>query len=365
MAFYVGTTNVFPNLYPAPPVAGAVLYNNGSSVFWSYPGNSAQQPVSGFRYRSIFTHGYLAGGYKGSCPWRSVNRTWHATDITMYCGEQLSYAANYIEGTFSDYNGYVHNAADAYATTNAGTQSYSLANGTMRARGSGTYSPPGSGFGFPTSTGTSGVGGWNMSVARIYQGAAVNQTGQVGYITGGGSTVTEKFHMSSETMFTTTSNPAGTGFTSGCHGENRGYFNIAGNGQAITYSNDSWSSWSATKSPDAWCKILSTKHGHHYTGTGTNVSLYIMKFNDSTGTNITQLTKVRSVGEENYQMGQDHGYMLGNYDGQQNNHTVKFNYINDVQTQLGTAAQPKGHFGQSSACCSSAAASVCIQGVPI
>lgn len=321
-----------------------------------------------FQFRTILTHGYLAGGYKGSCPWRALNRTWHATDITMYCGEQLSYAANYIEGTFSDLNGYIHNAADAYATTNSGTQSYSLANGTMRTRGGGTYSPAGArdGAGFPTGTGTSGVGGWNMSVARIYQGCAVDQMGQQGYITGGGSAVTEKLHFASEIMYTTTSNPSGTGFTSGCHGQLKGYFTIAGGKQAITWSNDTWAAYSASVSTDGWCKIMSTKLGYHYAGSGSNVTSGIAKFSDSTGTDIsTSMTKVRACGEENLQMGQNWGYMLGNYDGQQNNQTVKYNYLTDTLTQLGTAAQPKGHYGQSSAACSSAAASVASAGAAL
>lgn len=321
-----------------------------------------------FQFRTILTHGYLAGGYKGSCPWRSVNRTWHATDITMYCGEQLSYAANYIEGSFSDLNGYIHNAADAYATSNAGTQSYSLANGTMRTRGGGSYSPAGTrdAAGFPTGTGTTGIGGWNMSVARIYLGCAVDQTNQYGYITGGGSAVTEKLHYASEIMYTTTSNPAGTGFTSGCHGQLKGYFTIAGSKQAITWSNDTWAAFTASVSTDGWCKIMSTKLGYHYAGSGTNVTSGIAKFSDSTGADLlTSMTKVRAAGEENLQMGQNWGYMLGNYDGQQNNQTVKYNYLTDTLAQLGTAAQPKGHFGQSSAACSSAAASVCSAGAAL
>ena len=322
-----------------------------------------------FRFRTILTHGFLAGGYKGSCPWRAVNRTWHATDITMYCGEQLSYAANYIEGTFSDLNGYIHNAADAYATANAGTQSYSLANGTMRTRGTGTHSPAGARdtAGFPTGTGTSGIGGWNMSGAwGPYLGCAVDQTGQNGYITGGGTTATNKLHFASEIMYTTTANPAGSGFTSGCHGQLRGYFTIAGSKQAITWSNDTWGTYTASVSTDGWCKILSTKLGYHYAGSGTNVTSGIAKFSDSTGDNITTtMTKLRAAGEENLQMGQNWGYMLGNYDGQQNNQTVKYNYLTDTLTQLGTAAQPKGHYGQSSAACSSAAASVASAGAAL
>lgn len=363
MAFYVNTTNVFPGKFPAPPVAGAILFNDGTNAFWSYPGNSAQQPVAGFRYRSTLTHGYIAGGYKGSCPWRSVNRTWHSTDITMYCGEQLAYAANYIEGTFSDYNGYIHNTADAYATASAGTQSYSLSNGTLRTRGGGTYSPPGSGFGFPTATGTSGVGGWNLSSSRgPYLGCSVNQSGQVGYIAGGsGTTTCDKFHFASETMFNTTASTY-SGFTSGTHGETRGYFQLDGNKQVITYSTDTWATWSSSHNT-GWYKFLSTKWGFFY---GSTNGVDVLKMYDSTGANISNATsKPRSVSEENYQMGQDWGYMLGNYDGQQNNQTVKFTHATDVATQLGTAAQPKGHYGQSSACCASAAASVCIQNIPI
>lgn len=367
MAFYLNTTNIFPTMFPAPPLAGAVAYNDGTAAFWSYPGNSAQQPAAGFRYRSLFTHGYIAGGYKGYTPWRAVNRTWHANDITMYCGEQLGWAANYLEGTFSDYNGYVHNTADAFATASAGTQSYSLANGTLRTRGAGTYSPYDSGFGYPTALGTGGVGGWNLSSSRgPYIGAAVNQVGQWGYISGGDSsgTTTDKFHFGSETMFNTTSSPAG-GFTSACHGENRGYFSFAGNRQYVTYSTDAWASFTSTVSPDGWCKILSTKWGFFYGGNGGNVTSGIVKFSDATGADITTLSKIRACGEENLQMGQDWGYMLGNYDGQQNNQTVKYNYSTDVLTQLGTAAQPKGHFGQSSACCSSAAATVAMQNTPL
>ena len=361
MAFYHSSTNVFPGIVPIPnsSASGATLINDGTSGYWAYPGASFSVPTSGLQYRSIFTHGYLAGGYKGSNPWRAVNRTWHQTDTTLYCGEQLAYAANYIEGTFSDYNGYVHDDGDSMSASTAGTQSYSLANGTMRSRGHSLYSPPGSGFGFPTSTGTSGLGGWNMSVSRTTHGCSVDQINQVGYITGGGSAVTEKFHFPSEIMYTTTSGP-GTGFTSGCHGQTRGYFSVAGNHQYIDFNTNSWSTFSSSLSPDAWCKYLSTKLGYHYAGTGGNVTIGFGKFSDATGSDITtSLSKIRACGEENFQMGQNWGYMLGNYDNQQNNQTVKHNYLNDTLTQLGTAAQPKGHFGQSSGCCSSAAASVC------
>jgi hypothetical protein len=352
------TINVFPGIVPAPDSNsnGVSLYNDGTSGYWSYPGDSSGTPGAGFQYRSLFTHGYLAGGYKGSSPWRAVNRTWHATDITMYCGEQLAYAAEYIEGTFSDYNGYVHGTPDAYATASSGTQSYSLANGTARTMGQNIgFSPPSSGWGFPVATGTGNEGGANLSWNAFQFGCAVDQINQVGYITGGGSSACDRFHMPSETMFSTTGNPVGGGFTNGCHGQLNGYFGIGGPRYYINYANQTWTSFSSSSGQSS-SKYLSTKLGWHYGGDGSGVRYY--KMSDATGTDLLSFSTIRSSWEENMQMGQNWGYMLGNYDGQQNNQAVKFNYLNDTILQMGVATQPKGHYGQSSGTCSSAAATI-------
>ena len=50
---------------------GAYLVSDGENgVFWAYPGQTvASAPLTGFRYRSLITHGYLIAGYKGSNPW--------------------------------------------------------------------------------------------------------------------------------------------------------------------------------------------------------------------------------------------------------------------------------------------------------
>lgn len=345
---------------PNSSTVGAYLYNDGTNYFWAYPGATQDGPGSGFRYRTLITHGYLAAGYKGSNPWRAVNRTWHATDITIYCGEQLDKAGAYIDGTFSDYNGYVHATNDAFQGAATHTSSYNLSNGIGRARGDGLASPAGSGFGFPTSTGTSGMGGWDMNYARSGGPAGcVNQIGQWGYIGGGGSAGIDKFHFPSEIMYTTGGLPTSYGISSCAHGETKGWYSFSGTKLYVTYSNDSWTSYSNSISPDAWSKILSTKWGFHYGGTGGNVTTGFGKFSDSTGSNITtSLSKPRAYGEENMQMGQNWGYMLGQYDNQQNNHTVRHMHATDALITLGAAAQPKGHFGQSSGACSSAAASI-------
>ena len=342
---------------------GSYLVSDGSNgAFWAYPGQTnASAPLTGWRYRSLLTHGYIAGGYKGSNPWRSINKTWHTTDVTFYCGEQLDRAASYLEGTFSDYNGYVHGTVNAFSGGSNHTSSYGLHTGVMRQFGDGSYSPHTYGYDGDDPKNVMGYntwGGWDMPVSRDYGGCAVAAIQQAGYETGGGNSTCGKLHFPTEIMYATTGAPAAGGMTSGCGGESRGWFNIANTRCYIAFSNDTWTNTNFIPDCDAWSKALGTKYGHQYWGTSNNVTTPIRKVRDSDGANLSDFNKIRAVGEENYEMGQDWGYMLGNYDGQQNNHSVKFTYSNDVQTTMGASTRPKGHYGQSSGACSSAAATV-------
>ena len=389
MAFYINSTNMYPGIFPPPTNTGAgspLVALTTSSGFWAYPGNSLYAPSGALATRSTFTHGYTAGGYKDSNAWRSINKTWHANDVTIYCGEQMDQAANYNGGTFSDYHAFIHAASGAHATASTHTSSYNLGTGILRTVSATSYgADPGGGFGYtgndPNSQGvayggsasnsaggsvnkgsTSGQGTWEMSVGRTYFGAAVNQIGQVGYISGGPeSTNTDKFNMPTEIMYTTNASPRTGYHTTAAHGATVSWWSIAGSNYSLTYSNDTWAGWSpgTTVCPDGVCKILSTKLGYHYGGTGSNVTTGFEKFSDSTGSTITAaLSKPQSLGEENFQMGQNWGYCLGQYNGQQNNYTFKVDYSNDTMTVLGSVSQPKGHAGLSSAVTSSAAASV-------
>ncbi len=90
MSFY--KANALLRSIPTTEYVGAKLQSNGTTVsgvgnyFWNYPGNTntgtGVPDNSQWLYRSIYTHGYLAGGYKGSTPWRSLNKMWLATEVT-------------------------------------------------------------------------------------------------------------------------------------------------------------------------------------------------------------------------------------------------------------------------------------------
>jgi hypothetical protein len=343
---------------------GAYLVSDGpGGAFWSYPGSTVPTgPLTGYRYRSIITHGYIGGGYKGSQPWRSLNKTWHTTDTTFYCGEQLDRAASYCDGTWSDYNAYVHGTVNSYQGNSSHTSSYNLNTGIRRVQGDSTFSQYVYGYEGDDPKAVMGynvVGGWAMSVGRNDAGCATNQIGQAGYITGGGSSETNKLHFPTEIMYTTTSSISGSDFVAGVGGETKAYMSWNdGNQQYLTYSNDAWTSQNFAGGNRGWCKALPTKWGHFYICTSNNVTTPLRKVRDSDGAALSNFNRARACGEENMEMGQDWGYKLGDYDGQQNNHTEKWDYSNDSITTMGFATRPKGHYGQSSAACSSASASV-------
>ena len=60
---------------------------------------------------------------------------------------------------------------------------------------------------------------------------------------------------------------------------------------------------------------------------------------------------LESCGEENYTMGNDHQYMLGQYNGLQNNLSWRFNYATEQGFQGGASMEPKGKAGASSGTC--------------
>jgi uncharacterized protein (DUF2237 family) len=388
MAYYIGSTNYYPGIFPAPSAASngsPLVANSTTQAFWAYPGSSQSTPSGALQTRSIFTHGYVAGGYKDSNPWRTVNKTWHANDITISCGEQLDQGAAYAGSTFSDYNGYCHGTNPGFAVASTHTSSYSLATGVGRTQNTSSWGAnPGGPFGYtgkdPVNDGagvaygtsgsntgiaqstTAGEGSWELSVARTYFGGTQNQTGQVGYITGGAqSGACDKFNFPTEIMYITTAPGVNANHVTGSGGASTAWWSIAGTNKSLAFSNDTWAAWApgTQAAPDGVCKMLGTKLGWHYVGTGSNVTTPMMKWNDSTGTTMsTTISKPSAQGEENMEMGQNWGYCLGAYNGLQNNYTFKVTYSSDTIVVMGTATQPKGHVGMSSAGTSSAAASI-------
>lgn len=374
MAFKVGSTTLANIPSTASASRGSYLTSDGAGgSYWAYQGYSGTENTintGSWLYRSIYTHGFLAAGYKGSNPWRSVNKTWHPTEVTIYCGEQIAYTQGYTNGFWSDYHAYIIAGAGFNVATDI-ICSYSLHNGTMRtftADGYGSATAP---YGYvgndPKNEGitygtagyaSGGVGGMKMSATYLDPPATQNMISQAGYVTGGGQTTLQKMHMPTEVMYNSTAAPySDRGDAS--YGETIGWFKFAGNKAYLTFASDSWTTGGFTSaSTDVHSKMMGSKHGFFYVDNGNNVTLPKNKVNQSTGATISTFNKIRAYGEANNEDGQDNGYVLGHFDGQQNNHTIRQSYSTDAEVTLGFASMPKGHYGQSSGACSTGAATI-------
>ena len=330
MAFTFPSSPSIGDQYVAP--TGRIYLWDGS---WTTKGDTLDtNPFedNSFRYRSIYTRGYVSGGYKSSSPWKNTNRTQHTTDITTNLGDQLDFAAAYIHGGYSDYNQYVYGTVDSFSGSSTHTSSVSMVTETGR-----THDPK-----------------WDLKTTRDDTAVLLTPSLSMAYITAGGSTATDKHNYITEVMYAAGSAPAGykSGTSYGqvaCwNGATKGWLYQSG-GASFTFATETWVSGGVSVGTNGWGKALSTKHGHAYVKNGGNTVTGAYKINDSTGANIRTDLNFDNSGEENYQTGQDWGYCVGHYNGAQNNNTYKVHSVTDVYTVLGADSQPKGHGGMSSA----------------
>lgn len=341
--------------FPSSPTTGTTfvapsgaVYVYDSSGSWTTRGDTSNpSPFSNaFKYRSIYTHGYVSGGYKDSSPWRNANKTVHATDTTTNLGDLLDIAAAYVDGSYSDYNQYIYATAAGFPGTGTYTSSISMVTESSRSHNS----------------------SWDLKSSVDNYGDAgviINSNLTMAWILGTATNI-DKHNLVTETMYTSGSGGScGTpgDWIAAWFGEFYGWIKHSSNGSRnhkMDWATETWSSAGLTVGTDGWGKALPTKDGWAYVKNGGNTVSGIYKVNDNTGANIrTDLsTPDGAAGEENYETGQNQGYCLGHYNGAQNNNTYRIVHATDSIASLGSDAQPKGHNGMSSAATASASASM-------
>ena len=334
--------------FPASPTTGDEFLSEEGHIY-KYDGASWETSFSIsdlFRYRTIYSRGYVSGGYKSGSPWSNVNKTIHATDITSNLGDILTAAASYKTGGFSDYNHYIYGVTNTHNGGSVTVNAIDMATDVNRG------------------TNTS----WNLKFSRTDAEALMNPSLTLSYICGGGSGNVDKHNLTTEVMYSTGAIAAtiGGGTNNGFgafFGEFYGWLSkgtAVGSNVRLTWSTETWTSDLITWATDGQPKGLSSKHGYGYGSTGTySGSATMYKFSDITGgTAVSSYTRPSgNHGEENMQVGQNWGYMLGAYDGGtlgQHNVTEKYYYTSDTATTMGADTQPKGHDGMSSGCCGTA-----------
>ena len=332
--------------FPSSPSTGTrYISPNGIAYFydgsgWSSNGQTINpNPYNNtFLYRTIYTRGYMHCGYAASTPWRNTNRTLHASDTTVNLGDMMDNIGSYLDGGFSDYNTYVFNDSGSVGGNSATTSSMSMVTETLRTH----------------------TANWDLKTSRANCKTLMNPGLTAIYITGGNSSATDKLNCATDTMQAAgtvgTAVSGGTsGGLSGFYGQYYGIVGANGSSAWLNWNNETWTTgtWSWSSNTDGQPKGLSSKWGFGYNSNGSYAgSATLYKFNDSTGSNVSNFGRPESAGEENMQIGQDWGYWIGEYNGSsQNNNSAKTYYTTDSCVALGSTGQPKGHGGASSGCC--------------
>lgn len=333
--------------FPSSPSTGDTFLAEGGR-YYSWDGSSwgikGDLGSNTFLYRTIVTRGYVSCGYKSSSPWRNINRCVHSTDTTTNLGDLWTYTCSYKDGSWSDYHHYMYGMTNSHSGTGTYTGKFDMSTETEQTRE--TYH--------------------DLKTGRRDHDILQNPGWTIAYICGGTSgTSTDKHNLVTEVMYSTSVGmvAGGTVFGLGCiFGQYKGWVSQGTSSSecgSLTWATEAFSNGGISWATDGQPKGLSSKHGNGYGGTGTyGGSSTMLKFNDTTGsTTNSGITRPEACGEENMNLGQDWGYQLGSYNTTaQTNNTAKVFYTTDSISNLGSAAQPKGHDGMSSGGCGSASA---------
>ncbi len=283
-----------------------------------------------WRYRVLYSRGYMGGGYRNSDPWNNVNRTEHSTDTSTNLGNIMTRKGSYSDGTFSDNTFFMFGLADAYDGKD--TFSWSMNMNTDASKST-----------------------FNMTVSRN-DNAAIPYDTIRGYIAGGdGSTNYDRIDFATENMLTAISGALGSDYLGGAWNDTKGYF-WNGTQYRMTFATETTTSIFTTRGTHS--KGWASKYGHYYIGPA-NSSDKLLKISYSTEASVSTLGNYpneQTQGEHNTQIGQDNVYSIGMWNGvsSQVNDSWKLALSNDTFTfgiNGHSTLQPKGHDGCSSGGC--------------
>ena len=343
-----GAGITFPNYTTATRPTGAtglVIYNTEMKMLEQYDG-SQWVPLSAknapFLYRQIISTGYVAGGYKSSVPWRNVNKMNHATDIIGNLGDLLQGTVAYSSGFCNRDNAFM------WGATGMGTGTYTVS------------------FNMRNDTTFSASTNHNTTRAVADVGTAFKEH-DLAFLCGGGSATLDIFNGATETMQAASHGKTlyANGDTDSAHATVSDEFKSLGGcgtgGFVLGHSTTTVSSLTTAViggsgngtqfNSNGQQKGINSKTCKGWVGNeGTYLGGYnYRRWQFSTETNLGTVARaVTNCGEENFDMGQDHQYMHGCYDGLQNNRSQKWYYWTETGVELGASSQRIGVPGGSS-----------------
>jgi len=311
---------------------GAVRLNSNLGIVEYWDGYAWASNSVAFPHRTIITTSYVLGGYKSAAVWNNVNKCFNSTDTTINLGDgTLERAFNYQWGACSKDYTYVFGAGNAHVASS----NYVIA------------------FNMRTETNATDISR-NLSYNRIRLGG-VFQEDVLAFTVGGGSANIEEYNMVTKSVVSVLSPTYTSASAWGASHETYGIMFTSNDNRNFTFATRTLTSRGGTTiSNHHQQKSIQSKHNYAWCGAnGSYQGGYTYRKTNfiTNSTSGTVNKPLGNCGEENYTMGQDHQYMLGQYNGLQNNLSHRWNYNTDSGFQLGASGEPKGKAGMSSAVC--------------
>jgi hypothetical protein len=313
-----------------PSVLGAVRINSTSGDLEYWSGFGWETNTIAFPYRQIISTAYVHGGYKSSAVWSNVNKCFTSTDTTINLGDgSIERGHNYQAGACSKDYAYTFGAGNGHVVASNYVIAYNMR----------------------TEQNMTDINR-NMNHNRIRFGCAF-QENEYAWIHGGGNSEIEEYNMTTKTHIGASGSSYTTANAWAMSHENFAILFTSNDNRNWTFATRTLTSRGGTTvSNHHQQKSVQSKHTYQWCGdNGSYSGGYTYRVtNMYTNTTSGTVNKpIGNCGEENYTMGQDHQYMLGQYNGLQNNLSHRWNYSTQTGFQLGSSGEPKGHAGMSSA----------------
>lgn len=317
---------------------GEIRYNEGLNALQFYhkrnPSDPGQWETMGtpFFSRQIINTNYTIGGYKSGVAWSNANRTLMATDTSTNLGDGKIRNFNYQAGANNRDNMFIFGAGGGHVVSSNYVSSFSMRTENIRTH----------------------QNKWDLDYSDVRQGAMWEDIRYAFSLQGGRI---QEFNMITEEASTVLANVSAGDSWAMSH-ENIGIYWTGYTGatsSTFTFSTRTSSTRGGTSASHSHQqKTVNSKWTYQYAGNeggyngGNNLRRTDMYTNTTSGTVGKPVT---NSGEENFSMGQNHQYMLGMYNGLQNNISWRFNYATESGFQGGSTLEPKGHDGMSSGLC--------------
>lgn len=321
---------------PASPVTGQVIWNTTTKRLEMYDGSywkTVSDNVRPFLYRTVITTSYVAGGYQNSSPWTNVNRMAHATDICTNLGNLLPEAATYCSGANNLTKAFIWGSSSGFGGSSNNVATFSMATET-----------------------NSGLLSGILRGTRDDAGTVFKEH-YFAYIGGGGTGDIDVFNLTTESMYRNNIGGDVDGNSgSGMSDEWAGYLYTDGGSWKLNFSTTVAYEVTDTNIRGAHSqqKGINSKLNRGYAGNegSYNGGYNLRRFNFVTDVQYGTSSKpIANCGEENFDMGQDKQYCMGNYDGAQNNRGWRYNYASESGYELGAGSVRTGVPGGSSGHC--------------